>query len=91
LDELGENVIIFLVAGSGTTAVTTTYFIWELGRRPEVHKKVAEEIRTAFPDPQIFPKYEEASKLVSSPRCFNGGDVASSIDTITLALLECGH
>ena len=91
LDELVENVIIFLVAGSGTTAVTTTYFIWELGRRLEVKKKVAEEIRTAFPDPQIFPTYEEASKLVSPPKCLNGGHGSSLIDTITLAILECGH
>lgn len=72
LDELVENVIIFLVAGSGTTAVTTTYFIWEIGRRPEIHKRVAEEIRTAFPDPQTFPKYEEVSKLVSLSKYLGG-------------------
>lgn len=66
VDELVENVIIFLVAGSGTTAVTTTYFIWEMGRRPEMQKKLVEEIRATFPDPDIFPSYERASKLVSS-------------------------
>ncbi|KEF62035.1 uncharacterized protein A1O9_00007 [Exophiala aquamarina CBS 119918] len=65
LDELVENVIIFLVAGSGTTAVATTYFIWELGRRLEIHRKVADEVRRAFPDPQTLPTYEEASKLPS--------------------------
>lgn len=91
LDELVENVIIFLVAGSGTTAVTTTYFIWEIGRRPEIHKKVAEEIRTAFPDPQTFPTYEEASKLVSLSKRLNEGSMTFTINTTTLALPECGH
>lgn len=67
MDELVENAMIFLVAGSGTTAVTTTYFIWELGRRPRIQKKLVEEIRTAFPDPNTSPSYEEACKLVRHP------------------------
>lgn len=68
MDELVENAIIFLVAGSGTTAVTTTYFIWEIGRRPLMHQKLAKEVRSAFPDCEVAPTYEEASKLVSVSR-----------------------
>jgi cytochrome P450 len=64
IDELVENAIIFIVAGTGTTAVTTSYFIWECGRAPRVREKLVDEIRTAFPDPDIIPTYEEASKLV---------------------------
>ncbi|KAJ9607707.1 hypothetical protein H2200_007785 [Cladophialophora chaetospira] len=62
-EELVENTIIFLVAGSDTTAVTTTYVIWECGRKPEVRKKLVDEIRAAFPDPTVMPTYEETSKL----------------------------
>ncbi|KAK5217996.1 hypothetical protein LTR99_003388 [Exophiala xenobiotica] len=61
--ELVENTILFLVAGSDTTAVTTMYTIWEIGRRPDVRKKLVDEIRTAFPDPNHEPTYEETSKL----------------------------
>ena len=63
-EELVENAIIFLTAGSGTTAATTVYLIWECGRNPEVRKRVIEEIRARFPDPSVQPSYEEASKLV---------------------------
>lgn len=64
--ELVENTILFLVAGSDTTAVTTMYTIWEVGRRPEVRKKLLDEIRTAFRDSKYQPTYEETTKLVSA-------------------------
>lgn len=65
VDELVENAIIFLVAGSGTTAVSTTYTVWECGRNPDVHEKLVGEIRSAFPDRGVIPTWDEASKLVS--------------------------
>lgn len=65
MGEIVENTIIFLVAGTGTTAVALTYLIWECGRRPEIMKKLVEEIRAAFPNPTVMPTYAEASKLVS--------------------------
>lgn len=64
LDELIENAIIFIVAGSGTAAATTVWFIWECSRHPEIRQKLVKEIRHAFPDPGIVPAYENASKLV---------------------------
>lgn len=63
MEEIVENTIIFLVAGSSTTAVTVTYLVWECGRRPDVMKKLVQEIRAAFPDPDKMPNYTEASKL----------------------------
>jgi len=63
-EELVENTIIFLVAGSDTTAVTTLYTIWECGKNPDVRDRLVKEIRTAFPNPQERPTYEKASKLV---------------------------
>ena len=65
-EELVENAIIFLTAGSGTTAATTIYLIWECGRHPKVRKRLREEIRTRFPDQSVKPSYEDASKLVST-------------------------
>jgi cytochrome P450 len=63
-EELVENTIIFLLAGSDTTAITSMYLMWECGKRPEVMKKLVNEIRTAFPDPEQIPTYERTSKLV---------------------------
>ncbi|KAJ9614975.1 hypothetical protein H2200_001049 [Cladophialophora chaetospira] len=63
MEEIVENTIIFLVAGSSTTAVTLTYLVWECGRRPEVMKKLVEEIRSTFPSNGEMPSYREASKL----------------------------
>lgn len=65
-EELVENTIIFLVAGSDTTAVTTMYTLWECGRNPVIRDRLVKEIRTAFPDRDKPPTYEEASKLVGS-------------------------
>ena len=64
-EELVENAIIFLVAGSDTTAVTTLYTIWECGKNHKVREKLMAEIRSAFPDPNEMPTYDKASKLVS--------------------------
>lgn len=63
-EELVENTIIFLLAGSDTTAITSMYLMWECGKRPEVRKKLVNEIRTAFPDHKQMPTFEEATKLV---------------------------
>jgi cytochrome P450 len=65
-EDLVENTIIFLLAGSDTTAITSMYLIWETGRNPDVKRKLVEEIRTAFPNPDQVVTYEHASKLVSS-------------------------
>lgn len=64
-EELVENTIIFLLAGSDTTAITSIYLMWETNKKPEVKKRLVDEIRTAFPDPSQMPTYEQASKLVS--------------------------
>ena len=64
-DELVENAIIFLRAGSGTTAVTTLYCVWACGTRPAVMAKIQSEIRDAFPDSSEMPTYEKVSGLVS--------------------------
>lgn len=64
-EELIENAVIFIIAGSGTTASTLLYLIYELGKRPDMQRRLEKEIRDAFPDSSIFPDYEIATKLVS--------------------------
>lgn len=45
-DEFLRDVIVnFVVAGRDTTSATLTWFLWEIGRRPDVEKKVLEEIK----------------------------------------------
>jgi cytochrome P450 len=62
--ELIDNMIIFIIAGSGTTATALLYVLYEMGRRPNMQKKLVQEIRDAFPEPGGFPDYDTASKLV---------------------------
>lgn len=64
-EDLVENTIIFLLAGSDTTAITSIYLFWELGKHPQAKKKLVDEIRNAFPDETQMTTYEKASKLVS--------------------------
>lgn len=64
-EELVENAIIFLRAGSSTTAVTTLYCIWACGKHPKVAKKLVREIRDTFPDKSEIPTYQRLSQLVS--------------------------
>ena len=64
-EELIENAIIFLRAGSSTTTVTTLYCIWACGKHPVVKQKVVAEVRAAFPDSKQVPSYVDVSKLVS--------------------------
>ncbi|KAJ9622844.1 hypothetical protein H2204_011453 [Knufia peltigerae] len=68
-EDLVENTIIFLLAGSDTTAITSMYLMWEVGRRPELKKKLVEEIRSAFPNPDQMPNYEQASQLTYLNAC----------------------
>ena len=65
-DDLIEHTILFLAAGSGTTSVTLTYLLWECGRSGLHRRRLADEIRAAFPDPSVMPDYERASQLVRS-------------------------
>lgn len=62
--ELIENAVIFITAGSGTSASTLLYLIYEAGKRPEIQRRLEEEIRGAFPDPCVFPVFETATNLV---------------------------
>lgn len=65
VDELVENAMIFIVAGTDTSAISIYSVLWELGKRPDAQRKLVREIRTAFPDPEVMPTYKDVSTLVS--------------------------
>ena len=64
-EELVENAVLFVTAGSSTSATTVLYLLYELGKRSFLQRQLETEIRVAFPDPSLFPDYDTATKLVS--------------------------
>ncbi|WP_264012521.1 cytochrome P450 [[Mycobacterium] manitobense] len=52
--EIAEELIVFLFAGHDTTATTLTYAMWQLGRNPDLQKKVAAEV-DALPGRELEP------------------------------------
>ncbi|KAK4941294.1 hypothetical protein LTR10_018704 [Elasticomyces elasticus] len=62
-EELIENAVLFIIAGSGTTATTLLYFIYEVGKRPEIKACLEREIRDAFPAKGLFPSFNTANDL----------------------------
>ena len=88
-EELVENGMLFMTAGSGTTASTTLWLLWECGRRPQVRQRLAAEIRARFHDPQVMPTYAEASQLVSFSELFISRQQNSMIALSRMRQLAC--
>jgi len=65
-EELIENAVIFVLAGSATSATTVLYLLWAVAKHPAVEKRLLREVREAFPDPEVLPEYKDASNLVST-------------------------
>ena len=66
--ELIENAVLFIFAGSGTTATVLLYLLYELGLRPSLQARLEDEIRSAFPDKNVPPDLDTAANLVSGTR-----------------------
>ncbi|KAF4310392.1 putative cytochrome p450 protein [Botryosphaeria dothidea] len=62
-EELMENALIFLQAGTGTSLTTVLYFVYEVDRHPEVRRRLVDEIRGAFADVGVFPSFKELDRL----------------------------
>ena len=45
----------FSIAGTDTTAITLSYFCWELGRRPDIVEKLRAELDTVMHDSMDVP------------------------------------
>ncbi|KAL1889734.1 hypothetical protein Sste5346_008720 [Sporothrix stenoceras] len=61
--EMIENSVIFIIAGSGTSATTVLYLLYEMAKRPALQQRLVDEVRQAFPDSTVFPDYDVANKL----------------------------
>jgi cytochrome P450 len=42
-EDIGNDLLIFMLAGHDTTATALTYVLWQLGRHPEIQDRVAAE------------------------------------------------
>jgi cytochrome P450 len=43
------------VAGTDTTSISLSYFLWELTRRQDILRKLRDEIDAVMPDPGAIP------------------------------------
>ncbi|KAJ6453562.1 cytochrome P450 [Mycena sanguinolenta] len=44
-----------MVAGTDTTSISLSYFLWELTRRQDILRKLRDEIDAVMPDPEAIP------------------------------------
>jgi cytochrome P450 len=51
------------MAGTDTTSISITFFLWELTRRPDILMKLREELDDAMPDPKVLPDFAALSEL----------------------------
>ncbi|KAL6248542.1 hypothetical protein RBB50_004797 [Rhinocladiella similis] len=61
--EMIENSVVFIIAGSGTSATTVLYVLYEVSKRPQILDRLTKEICDAFPDPYVMPDFGTAGKL----------------------------
>lgn len=71
-DEMVSNSVLFLVAGSETTATTLSGTTYLLLKHPEVYAKLVEEVRGAFKT-EAEITIEEVNKLTYMIACLQEG------------------
>jgi hypothetical protein len=47
--------VVIRIAGSDTSSISLSYFFWELSRRPDILKKLQDEIDEVMPDSRAIP------------------------------------
>ncbi|KZP09980.1 cytochrome P450 [Athelia psychrophila] len=52
-----------MVAGTDTTTISLSYFLWEMSRRPDIVAKLQAELDAAMPDPHAIPDITILQKL----------------------------
>lgn len=78
-EELMENALIFLQAGTGTSLTTVLYFVYEVDRHPEARRRLVDEIRGAFADVGVFPSFKELDRLVCEGTRMSVGGCALTV------------
>ena len=76
--DIGNDLIAFMIAGHDTTATTLAYALWELGRHPDIQRRVAREVaalgdRALTPDDVTRPELHPASGAGSVAAVSAGG------------------
>jgi len=51
------------MAGTDTTSISMTYFLWELTRRPDIVNKLRAELDEAMPEPKVLPEIAALNEL----------------------------
>ena len=51
------------MAGTDTTSTSITYLFWELGRRPDIMKKLQAELDEAMSDSKVIPNISVLQQL----------------------------
>jgi hypothetical protein len=59
--------VIFILVGSGTSAITVVSPLYELAYGPDMRRRLKTEIRAAFLDLFVLPDYDRAQELVCNP------------------------
>ena len=87
-DELVENAVLFVTAGSSTSASAVLYLLYEVGKRPALQRQLEEEIRGAFPSEDQPPNYNAASTLVSLPWYFTPLLLLTAFESLAITQLR---
>ncbi|KAH8897412.1 cytochrome P450 [Thozetella sp. PMI_491] len=61
--QIAEECMGGMFGGSGTTANTFVYILWGCLQKPEVKKRLQEELREVFPDRNAVPDYRTCTSL----------------------------
>ncbi|KAK7224843.1 hypothetical protein V2G26_012846 [Clonostachys chloroleuca] len=61
--QIAEECMGGMFGGSGTTATTFIYILWGCLQKPEVTRRLQEELRAAFPDRDAVPDYRVCTGL----------------------------
>lgn len=51
------------MAGTDTTSISMTFFLWELSRRPDIVMKLRAELDDVMPDPKVLPDIGALTEL----------------------------
>lgn len=51
------------IAGTDTSSTSISYFLWELTRRPDILRKLQQEIDEVMPDPNVVPDIKVLNSL----------------------------
>jgi hypothetical protein len=58
-----DDLMFYSMAGTDTSSISMTFFLWELTRRPDIVTKLRAELDDAMPDPKVLPDIAALNEL----------------------------